>query len=364
MRLLHQGWFRNLSLVIVLLTTRGVLANDGGEPSSPLQQLAQANQQSHDQIRNLQFEYNVVGTLAEQGKSREVSKSTGHLYAASRENHQVRLRLNNLDGQKEVVDRHFANGVMREQRHALAFDAVERPLTLKSQRSFRGSITSAKRELLDSLIPPTLDRIVFMAASSPLSLSELIRQWNCQIVEEKGEEVTLRAEIPEGLSTEHFGSYVILIVRRDRGCQIQEARIVETNVGRHVETGKPANALFTFQVIEWQEPAPGIWFPKQVRFGNHGEVAKAKDEVAYFLEWTITSLTINAEEEPMWLGFQFPSNGLVHEDLNDGSAERWLLWGSNGMPEKIFTDADELFPPEELSCGPAELILDLPTVGK
>lgn len=124
MRLLHQGWVGTVSVWMVSFAALGPIANDNSFPLESLEELAKENELSHRRLRSIRCEYDVEGRIAAEGRSPFVSKSMRHLHHAAKGNHEFRLRLDNWDGKRKVVDHYFADDVIREQSIARAFDPV------------------------------------------------------------------------------------------------------------------------------------------------------------------------------------------------------------------------------------------------
>lgn len=307
-----------------------------------LSEIAAANERSLSQIENLQLKYRVQSEFREKnGTSRPMAKPQENFYAYSRTSRQKRLRINPAPGQQRVVDRYLANGLMREQSYDLAFDAELESLLPYDQKSYRAEISPAKPGLMEELVPQTLEKIPVMVVAQSLTLSELVQQWDCKLTKDDGVAVQIRADLPTRSAGKHAGSCLLVTVRRDKGYMIESLRIVVTGAGTNVETGKPATMLATFKVLKWQELAEGLWYPQQVRFGNHGEMATSSDNAGLFVDWTITSAVVNAEHLDKELGFAFLPNAVVVEYRKDGEPGRLWLWGPEGKAVTTFANADE-----------------------
>jgi RNA polymerase sigma factor (sigma-70 family) len=133
----------------------------------------------------------------------------------------------------------------------------------------------------------------------------------------------VRHEMPEG----KYYSYVVTLSPRHGNAIIESDRLTRVEKG----TGKPVlEVRDRNQVIEFQEPAPGVFLAKRIR--RKRTRSDAPDEPNFILETVIHDVQVNGPITDKELAFRFP-RGI---GVGDVTKDVFYVWG-DGAPEMTLT---------------------------
>jgi hypothetical protein len=133
----------------------------------------------------------------------------------------------------------------------------------------------------------------------------------------------VRHELPEG----KYYTYVVTLSPRHGNAIIESDRLTRVEKG----TGKPAlEVRDRNQVIEFQEPAPGIFLARRIR--RHRTRSDAPDDPNLIIETEIHDVQLNGPITDKDLAFRFP-RGI---GVGDVTKDVYYVWG-DGAPEMTLT---------------------------
>ncbi|MFG0295030.1 MAG: hypothetical protein ACF8PG_03910, partial [Maioricimonas sp. JB045] len=302
-----------------------------------------ANDAAWESIAFIDMEYVVSTRLVEQGRV-VVERESGLNRWVRTPTHE-RLLLRDLDGKGLAVDRLVGESVIRLLQYPVDMDFTADPIRPCDDRPVKATISPASPGVLDELVPQNMELLHFTRSAPRMRLSELLRTWKVGEISrttgpDDDKRLAMTAELRPG-GGEGAYSVVKLTVNSSKGYLVERAEMVEADAARAIDSEEGAAIKTVWEVLEWAEVEPGVWYPVRVSFSNLGRADASASTDGYFVEWRATKLTVNTPPAEEWLGFEFPENSIVQEFLADGQPGRILVWGPGNMPQTEFSSEEE-----------------------
>ena len=310
--------------------------------SLTIDEIGRANRSAWSAIYSIDLTYTTSTKLIADGVVTMDRTAAGHVW--QHQGGKERLLLRNLDGAEEVVDRFVDSKEGMELRYPISVDLLSSPLRPCDDRNVKCSVRRASPNMFGELVPQNLSVIQFTGAAPPMDLAELLDKWDVSITRyiEGEERIQLHAtQRGSSVQDRYNGSFVDLTINARKSFMIEKVEMVEQGVAIDPNSKGYVPVKTSWQVKEWKEVEPSIWYPTSVEFCNHGNANTANSENGLFLQWDVTDIQINRSIAGKHLGFSFPENAVVTEVLDDGGIDKVYIWGQEDMPQVEFESEGE-----------------------